>query len=547
MEDYSSNSLLGWENKDFLAHYVHAKMTMKKVMDAAHARGMILRPITNSILRLAQMPEDLLNARLAAAIPQNAEESLKKIINRSKQREALALLVRRLVKRSMKVDKEMHQRVDNRGENEISAQNKLLYGEGALSSICFRTCYNSDLRKLARSETGEKNWENSPYSMTLSKHKKDQNHTHEIGPSPHYLKDLLLPGSKSLRKDLNAVLAFSASSDGKSYTPVGILVYGESDGTCNSSRPAIVPNSDPPRTYKKEDGLFRKFEKDYINFFKKDQRDISEITQPYYRPNLENRLLFLGQSQNSADKTNSLNAKSYNEFRENYAHFRTEKPSELQHRINEKRTAEIFILCAQSPTKIAYEKERFEILKDATTNAERSQLLSKLKMPEEDDSWSSLLLAFGLAFMATERISVKLNDSTKYWKPKFAAVVMKLFSDEMAVKEASTDEEKAAITRGTQGFRRMALKMGFTSQPVVRTKHLSANGLPIFKNLNISKNDFVSLHFPGKDYISLKLLTKNLPTEIVAENDHILGNVISSGASVGICPSRRGMGVVKCS
>jgi hypothetical protein len=38
------------------------------------------------------------------------------------------------------------------------------------------------------------------------------------------------------------------------------------------------------RTYKKEDGLFRKFEKDYINFFKKDQRDISEITQKSRAP-----------------------------------------------------------------------------------------------------------------------------------------------------------------------------------------------------------------------------------------------------------------------
>jgi hypothetical protein len=402
--------------------------------------------------------------------------------------------------------------------------------------------------KKAKSEKDKTNPETAPYTTSLDIHRNNQNHKHEVGPKPQYLKNLLLPGSKSLRKDINAVIAFTASSDGKSYTPVGILVYGESDGMSQSSRLATVPFSDPPRKYTKDDGIFAKYEKDFISFFKKDQKDLSEISEPYYRPKLENNLLFRGRSIDSKDKTNSVNLRSLQEFRDYYVGFRRDLPSELQHRTYEKRTAEIFVLCAQSPAMIEYDKKRFEIMRsnpDATT-AEVSQLLAKLKKPDDDDSWSSLLLSFGIAFMASERISVKFNEHKK-WKPKFAAVVMKLFSDETLVKEAQA-EDKESVQRGSQYFRNLSLKMGFTSQPIIKTQQ--SNGpIPVFKynNPRILRNEYVSLHFPGKDYISLKLLNKNLPTEIKAENDEILGNVITSGAAIGICPSKRGMGIVKCS
>ena len=56
--------MLGWRDKNAFSHYLHSQEIMKDAIDAAHARGLLLRPIKNSILQLAQVSENLLEARI---------------------------------------------------------------------------------------------------------------------------------------------------------------------------------------------------------------------------------------------------------------------------------------------------------------------------------------------------------------------------------------------------------------------------------------------------------------------------------------------------
>ena len=570
MQEIDTWTAAGWRDADSFAHYVQAKMMMKEAMDAAHARGMVIRPVTNSILRLAQMPENLLEARIAAAIPAGAGPA-RKAAERSKQRDALALLVRRLVKRSIRVDADESQVIDGNAAPPTPAQ-VAMYTNGALSSICMRKILNSDIMHEAAEQHNRNtragvadNWENAPYYMARAQHgaAPAAQHEHDVGVVGHYIENLLLPGRQALRKDVNAVMAFSATPDGRDFVPVGIFVYGVCNGQTESDRHSQGSNAALPEHR-------QRFESDFIHFVPKSNADLEGIARP------EDPLLFAGNvalphnaamaAANAANQQASLTHAVYYQQYQNVGVPANLHPSELQHRLYDNRVAEIIVLCAQDPLDIAYQRQRaaaIAALPPGANAAAVAAAVAPIQRPSQHlGGWGSLLLAFGLSFIATERSSVD-ERGVKMWIPKFAGVVMELAPDSELVDEAGAagpaagraQREKLA-TRGTQALRNISRRMGFTSQPLIRTDVTANAGnmkIPVFAQTNLgvawtrNENDYVSLYTPGRDFFELSRIGQSLPTQIKAENNSILGRVLSDGAQPGVCPSVRGLGVVKCS
>lgn len=570
MQEIDTWTAAGWRDADSFAHYVQAKMMMKEAMDAAHARGMVIRPVTNSILRLAQMPENLLEARIAAAFPA-AGGAARKAAERSKQRDALALLVRRLVKRSIRVDAQEAQVIDGNAAPPTPAQ-VAMYTNGALSSICMRKILNSDVRYQAAEQHNRNvqvgrgdTWENAPYYMARAQHGllPGAQHEHEIGVAGHYIENLLLPGRHALRKDINAVMAFSTTPDGRDFVPVGIFVYGECDGKSESERHAQGSNAALPEHR-------QRFESDYIHFVPKSNADLEGIAQP------ENPQLFAGNvppphipaaaAANAANQQASITHAVYYQQYQNVGVPANLHPSEMQHRLYDHRIAEIFVLCAQDPLDIAYQRARaaaIAALPPGANDAAIAAAVNPIPRPSQHmGGWGSLLLAFGLSFIATERLSID-DRGVKMWIPKFAGVVMELAPDSELVEEAGAagpaagraHREKLA-KRGTQALRNIARRVGFTSQPFLKTDVTAAAAnlrIPVFAQTNLGvpwtkyENDYVSLYTPGRDFFELTRIGQSLPSQIKAENNSILGRVLSDGAQAGVCPSVRGLGIVKCS
>lgn len=570
MQEIDTWTAAGWRDSDSFAHYVQSKMMMKEAMDAAHARGMIIRPVTNSILRLAQMPEALLEARIAAALPAAAGPA-RKAGERSKQRDALALLVRRLVKRSMRVNAVEAQHVDGNANPPNAAQISL-YTNGALSSICMRKLTNVDVLYEGTQEHNRNvtngvadTWENAPYYMARAQHGQaaGAQHEHDIGITAHYIENLLLPGRHALRKDINAVMAFSATTDGRDFVPVGIFVYGICNGTVESSR--HMPGSNPALPEHAQ-----RFAHDYIHFVPKAAADLENIALPEH-PNLfnGNAPAPIAPAVNNANQLAVIDhGVYYQQYNAAPANFH---PSELQHRIYDGRIAEVFVVCAQDPLDLHYQRERaaaVAALGPGAGAAAVAAAIAGIRRPTEHmGGWGSLLLAFGISFIATERKSIE-EAGVKSWIPQYAGVVMELAPDAELVVEAAGQgpaagraQREQMATRGTQSLRNIARRMGFTSQPIIKTDvsipgvpgAAAGDRVPQFANTNIGvpwqriNNEYVSLYTPGRDYFELSRIGRSLPAQIKAENNEILGRVIADGAQPGICPSVRGMGIVKCS
>jgi hypothetical protein len=570
MQEIDTWTAAGWRDPNSFAHYVQAKMMMKEAMDAAHARGMVIRPVTNAILRLAQMPENLLEGRIAAAIPA-ANGPARKAAERSKQRDALALLVRRLVKRSMRVDAQESQDVDGNPLPPSAAQ-VAMYTNGALSSICMRKMLNTDILHEGQEEHIRNTrlgvadtWENAPYYMARARHgaAAAAQHDHDVGVTAHYIENLLLPGRQALRKDINAVMAFSATPDGRDFVPVGIFVYGNCVGKVESERHSPGSNDNLPEHK-------RRYESDYIHFVPKSNVDLEGIAQPedpqLFAGNLPPPLNAAKAAANAANQLASLSHAVYYQQYQNAAVPANLHPSEMQHRLYDHRIAEIFVVCAQDPLDLEYQRLRaaaLAALPGNANNAAKNAAIAALVRPNQHmGGWGSLLLAFGLSFIATERTSIE-ERGVKMWIPKYAGVVMELGPDPNLVDEAEQAGPAAGAaqrgkmaTRGTQKLRNIARRMGFTSQPFIRTDVTANAGnlkIPVFAQTNVgnawekSRDDFVSLYTPGRDFFELTRIGESLPSQIKAENNSVLGRVLSDGAQAGVCPSTRGMGIVKCS
>jgi hypothetical protein len=563
MQEIDTWNAAGWKDPDSFAHYVQAKMLMKSAMDAAHARGMMIRPVTNSILRLAQMPESVLNARLQANLPDG--QIAQKAFERSKQKDALALLVRRLVKRSMRMSSQESQEVDGM-ENDPNNEDRNRYDSGVISQICMKKMNKSDLLYKGAQQHDDAmendkpiNWETAPYYMARNKHVA-ANHHHMVGITAHYIESLLLPGRHALRKDINAIMAFSSTPDGKDYIPVGLFVYGTANGLMESNRLKQNNQNLPEHA--------QRYENDFYHFLPKRQIDREQIAMQE-PPNL-----FRGQvagnnpvilKANQANQDSLQNHAVYYQQYQNAGVPANIKPSELQHRLYDERVAEIFVMCAQDPSFVAYEKEKFlaiSALGPNATAAQKNNAANQIPRPEDNSSWSSLLMAFSLAFIATERISIGERQNKK-WIPKYSAVIMELSHDVDLVEEAykinGSSAEKLLrakqAKRGTQELRKICKHMGFTSQPILKTEvalNVQDNiKIPNFagarKPFRLHPDELVSLYMPGRDFFPLSFISQSLPKNIKAENSALLGAAISHAGNIGICPSSRGLGIVKCS
>lgn len=564
MEEIDTWNAAGWKNPDSFAHYVQAKMLMKSTMDAAHARGMMIRPVTNSILRLAQLPESILVTRLQVNNPEG--QIPQKAFERSKQKDALALLVRRLVKRSMQMTSEDSKDIDAI-EDEPNQDDINRYDNGMMSQICMQKLSKSDLLNKAEKQrlnaldnNKPVNWETAPYYMARNKHV-NANHSHTVGITAHYIESLLLPGRHALRKDINAIMAFSSTPDGKDYIPVGLFVYGTANGTIESSRLKQNTQNLPEHA--------QRYENDYFHFLPKRVIDREQIAIQ------EPANLFRGQVNGNnpiIQNANRINQNSLQQHAVYYQQYQNAgvpaniRPSELQHRLYDDRVAEIFVMCAQDPSKVLYEKEKFRVLSELGPNAtlaQKNAAINRISRPDENSSWSSILMAFSLAFIATERISVG-NRQNKAWIPKYSAVIMELSHDNELVEEAyrinGSGAEKLArakqAKRGTQELRKISKMMGFTSQPILKTEVSfvvpgdETKRIPNFAGANkpfrLHADEIVSLYMPGRDYFPLSFISESIPKDIKAENSSLLGTAISHAGNIGICPSSRGLGIVKC-
>lgn len=567
MQEIDTWSAAGWRDPDAFAHYVHAKSIMKKAMDAAHARGMLLRPVTNGVLRLAQMSESILENRLAVALPVGPPAA-RKALERSQQRDALALLVRRLVKRSMKVTAVESQEVDGL-QAPPSAATVAMYETGVSSSICQRTIGRFDMLARAQQEVAAANgapltWLNAPYEKARVTNRHGpvaglNDHEHEIGISANYLESLLLPGH-ALRRDINAIMAFSASSNGQDFVPVGIFVYGTCKSTTVSDRlnPPVAPGQPLPPFHS------RRYFDDYINFMPKRAADLNggPVENPHlFRGNLP---IPAGppEAVASARAANAANQNSLQEHAVYYQQYNNPnvRPSELQHRVYDNRVAEVFVCCSQDPTEGEYDRRReaaIAALPAGATAAQRQAAIAQIAKIPPRKGWASLLMAFSLSFIATERISLGERGARR-WAPKYAGVVMELVPDSEIVAEAPA-ASKSDATRGTQALRNIASRMGFSSQPVMKTPASLVIQQPPAPPINIpnfaaapggfqnrSYDDYVSLFTPGRDYFSLTPVSNALPSDILAENNAVLGKALSRGANIGVCPSTRGLGITKC-
>jgi len=550
MQEIDTWTSAGWRNADDFAHYVQAKQMMKESMDAAHARGMILRPVPNSILRLAQMPESLLEARLATALP--AAGPARKAAERSQQRDALALLVRRVTKRTLQVNATEAQHVDG-SANAPSPATVQMYTQGSMSTLCMNKLRNSDLNAKGILEHAKNqqlnladNWENAPYWLSRNNHQQ-AGHEHSVGIQPHYLENLLLPGKHALRKDLNAIMAFTSSTDGKDFIPVGLVVYGTCRSTAESARHEAGSDDNQPEHR-------QRFKPDFIHFLPKQADNEGSIP--------ESNLLLRGQVAAGAfgSSLNAENARSYANYGVFYNQYATApnnlQPSEMQNRVYDERVAEIYAMCAQDPMDTEFQKRKDEakrLLLQQNPNALLAQIdaaIAAVPRPQQRlQGWGSLLMAFSLSFMATERISQK-NGNLKRWIPKYAGVVMELAPDTELVEEAPAASKQLA-KRGTQMLRGISKRMGFTSQPLLRTPRSFAGGVNNFEipdfagSWGIERNDYVSLYRPGRDFFELTKIGESLPKDIKAENSAVLGSVLNP--RFGMCPSIRGSGIVKCS
>lgn len=508
----------GWRDKNAFSHFLLSQEIMKDAMDAAHARGLILRPIKNSILQLAQVSENLLEARIKEASPQS----------NARQRDSLALMVRKLIKRfiqlspseALKVD---NNQVDKEEEDELKAKAQALYGKGMASKLCFRKLMVKQKaeEQNKKIKKAEQNWENAPYALRLTLPPKFINdEDHDIGVPPHYLETLLLPGHRALRKDLKVVLAFTLSQDGKDYLPAGIVVYG----TCKSK-----VESEKSIGEEKEEEHANRYVNDYVHFLRKRRQDLLET---YTDEEINAKSMVEKEGDLEALETYENHAAIYDLNDKN-----DRKISCLQNYAYDNRIAEIYVLCSQDPNELAWEKE-----KKSSGN------------PLPLASGGTILLAFTLAFIGSEKLTLKKSNGLRHYINEYAGVVMELAPDTQLLDELKlakkSKEEIEQAKRGSQVLRNISRKMGFSSQPIITTsqsKQVNGIKIPSFddepqprKRWSIQNNSYVSLFLPTRDYFPLTKISQSLPLHVKGENGAVLGFKSSA------CPNKRGKGVTSC-
>lgn len=557
MQEIDTWTSAGWLDSNHFAHYVQAKMMMKSAMDAAHARGMLLRPVPNSVLRLAQKSEQHLSERIEDAKREVGESTSKSAQKRSLQRLMLALLVRKVIKRSMRVNAEDAKKLDkNEEEDDYS-----LY-DGALSSLCIKTLNDGDLqRRTAEEEGREDTWDEKPYTKAREAGINIEN---DIGLSAKFIRAILLPGATALQHDITAVLSFSLSKDGKTF--VGLAAYGASTGTSQSIRPV---QGDPTR-----------FQDDFFHLLPSEKENEENLGQTFFRQDndavVENGIFYIQYEHSPIFEERRL------------------EPSVLQNRLYDNSVAEIFMLCVQEP--------------DDTISHTDARL----------HNWASIFLAFCLSMIAAERKSTG-EPLARRWISRYAGVLMALPANvNLATAAAAAAEPREAARffskakRGTQELRKIAMELGFRDQPILKTNSFVATtharvprfskstlkGLDLIevgvdeaaggdgggeggrgdgaaaggggggggahaeeesrggdeavaarepeKRWTVSKDEYVSLYNPSRMFFPLSDVAKAFPLDLNAENDKLIGAVLSLDGK-GACPSTRGTGIIKCS
>lgn len=526
MQVLDTFSPVGWNSTSYFNNYMEAKKGMKFVADAAHARGMIFRTVPNSVLRLAQLNEDILRQRRDAALPAGANQQAQKKFLRSQQRDATALMVRRMFKRLVTTSEAQAQNIENTPT--VPAN----FYDGVASKLAYRDLNVIDIQRLGQYEdakvpAAQRNWRTAPYSTLLRSRISNRALQFNIGgilplpvnPEPQaagaplyglnhylgffrdYLRDLIFPPGGVLRKDINLILAFSLSANGQQYIPVGISIYG----TCQSEKESgrALPGGG--------------FDYDVVHFLKRRPVDRQENAQ------IINNVNFVALNEEAPTAFASSNAglPYYNQaapapaLRGNnllnaagnplpFEDYNTgaKEISELQNKVYMGNVGEIYVVAADDVISIDYDIRQAAapgLAPPATTLV----------------GYGTLLMAFTVCMMAAERESRKIGPAggqqIKRWFPKYAGIVSELAPNTSAMTHAETAvrsfnnvfpsngpnrlleiQSRDAAKRGTQRLRNLSRRLGFTSQPVLiadAKNEILKQIIPDFSSSTIGQDD----------------------------------------------------------
>lgn len=611
MQVIDTYSPVGWNSPAYFNNYMEAKKGMKFVVDAAHARGMIFRTVPNSVLRLAQLNEAVLTQRKDAPLPAGADEQAKKKFIRSQQRDATALMVRRMFKRIVSNNDQAARLIEDVDTNG--------FYDGVASKLAYKKLQLSDIQNLSAKETARyaaaaRTWKTTPYTKVLTTNINLRSYnfniggavggagnapnpplydlTHYVGFEQRYLKDLIFPPGGLLRKDINLIIAFSLSIDGRAYIPVGFSIYG----TCQSERESSreLPG-----------GLY---DTDVVHFLTRRPEDLNEaginVGEALNAWAQTNNGLnhYYNQADPPADRGNNiLNAAGVPLPWDTY-NTGSKKISALQNKLYRGNVAEIYVIAAEDILNIDYQIQKDVAYNGAVGNdAAKEAAYAGVQAPQKTlTGYGTMMMAFTVCLIAAERESRKLgpaDNQMKRWFPKYAGIVSELAPNTSAMTHAETavrnnqnlptnlnTQDRVAqlqarndAKRGTQLLRNLSVRLGFTSQPVLIADAKSIVGkqtIPDFSASTIGNDDtflfpytallpnpdqhhlggeldydsYVALYKPCQgpadiesDFIPLAKLLESLPKVLNAENNEAITDNFQR-----ICPEGRGRGSVMC-